>query len=49
MNNIIYPVCENMNEKGIVITELEMDMMIEAVVNGFNQGLQKDGDFIESL
>ena len=36
-------------EKGIVITELEMDMMIEAVVNGFNQGLQKDGDFIESL
>ena len=38
-----------LNEKGIVITELEMDMMIEAVVNGFNQGLQKDGDFIESL
>ena len=38
-----------LNEKGITITELEMDMMIEAVVNGFNQGLQKDGDFIESL
>ena len=38
-----------LREKGIVITELEMDMMIEAVVNGFNQGLQKDGDFIESL
>ena len=32
-----------LNEKGIVITELEMDMMIEAVVNGFNSGLKKEG------
>ena len=40
---------EKAKENIILITELEMDMMIEAVVNGFNQGLQKDGDFIESL
>lgn len=32
-----------LNEKGITITELEMDMMIEEVVNGFNQGLKKEG------
>ena len=32
-----------LNEKGIVITELEMDMMIEEVVNGFNSGLKKEG------
>ena len=33
-----------LNEKGITITELEMDMMIEEVVNGFNQGLKKEGE-----
>ena len=32
-----------LNEKGITITELEMDMMIEEVVNGFNQCLKKEG------
>ena len=32
-----------LNEKGITITELEMDMMIEEVVNGFNNGLKKEG------
>ena len=32
-----------LNEKGITITELEMDMMIEEVVNGFNSGLKKEG------
>lgn len=32
-----------LNEKGITITELEMDMMIEEVVNGFNQGLKEGG------
>lgn len=26
-----------LNEKGISITEIELDMMIESVVNGFNQ------------
>ena len=31
-----------LNEKGITITELEMDMMIEEVVNGFNNGLKKE-------
>lgn len=30
-------------EKGLSITELEMDMMIEEVVNNFNQILKKDG------
>ena len=30
-----------LNEKGLTITELEMDMMIEEVVNSFNQGLYK--------
>lgn len=29
-----------LNEKGITITDLELDMMIEEVVNGFNQGLK---------
>ena len=33
-----------LNEKGITITELEMDMMIEEVVNGFNNGLKKEGN-----
>ena len=32
-----------LNEKGITITELEMDMMIEEVVNGFNQSLKEGG------
>lgn len=32
-----------LNEKGITITELEMNMMIEEVVNGFNSGLKKEG------
>ena len=32
-----------LNEKGLTITELEMDMMIEEVVNGFNNGLKKEG------
>lgn len=27
-----------LNEKGLTITELELDMMIEEVVNGFNKG-----------
>ena len=30
-------------EKGLSITELELDMMIEEVVNNFNQILKKDG------
>lgn len=31
-----------LNEKGIKITELELDIMIESVVNGFNVGKNKD-------
>jgi len=33
-----------LNEKGITITELEMQMLIESVVNGFNSGIKKDGE-----
>lgn len=33
-----------LNEKGLTITELELNMMIEEVVNGFNQGLRKEGE-----
>lgn len=33
-----------LNEKGLSITELEMNMMIEEVVNGFNQELKKEGE-----
>ncbi|MBP3463672.1 MAG: N-acetylmuramoyl-L-alanine amidase [Clostridia bacterium] len=32
-----------LQEKGLCITDLELDMMIEEVVNGFNQGLKKEG------
>ena len=33
-------IVEMLNEKGLTITELELDMMIEEVVNGFNKGLK---------
>lgn len=33
-----------LNEKGLNITDLELDMMIEEVVNGFNQGLKKESE-----
>lgn len=35
---------EMLNEKGISITELEMNLLIEAVVSEFNYGFAKAGD-----
>ena len=32
-------ICQMLEEKGIPITQLEMDMLIESVVSEFNQGL----------
>lgn len=37
-------VVEMLNEKGIPITELEMNLLIEAVVSEFNYGFAKAGD-----
>ena len=35
-------IVEMLNEKNISITELEMNMLIESVVNGFNQSKTKE-------
>ena len=35
---------EMLNEKGIPISELEMNLLIEAVVSEFNYGFAKAGD-----
>ena len=35
-------------EKGITITELEMEMLIESAVYGFNSGLTKETEAIET-
>ena len=34
-------ILQQLDEKGISITELEMDVMIEATVNGFKEGFNK--------
>ena len=41
-------VVEMLNEKGIPITELEMNLLIEAVVSEFNYGFAKAGEVPKS-
>ena len=44
VRTVVEAVEQMLNEKGITITEFEMKMLIESVVNGFNSGIKKEGE-----